>query len=91
MANNRLYLKCVCGERLFLGKHYVDGWHIGDYIYNYHKPFGEVLNEWHEKHLMCFYEHFDNPYTITTENDEYREEQNDFQKEREASRTVLER
>lgn len=70
MANNRLYLKCKCGKKLFLGKHFVGGWYIGDYNENYAKSFGEVLNKWHEEHLECFYDWFDNPYTIVTENDE---------------------
>lgn len=70
MANNRLYLKCKCGKMLFLGKHYEDGWMIGRYNENYRKSFGEVINEWHWEHLECFYKWHDNPYTITTENDE---------------------
>lgn len=70
MANNRLYLKCKCGKRLFLGKHFEEGWYIGNYIADYKKPFGEVLNDWHDEHIECFYKWHDNPYYIITENDE---------------------
>lgn len=72
MANNRLYIRCKCCKEkteLFLGKHFGNGWYVGDYIDNYNRLFGEVINEFHDKHIDCFYEYWDNPYEIITEND----------------------
>lgn len=70
MANNRLYIKCNnCGGMLFIGKHFLEGWYVGDYNENYNKKFGEVINDFHDKHIECFYERYDNPYTIITESE----------------------
>ncbi len=70
MANNRLYIRCKnCGKKLFIGKHFVDGWYVGNYNENYDKKFGEAINNFHNEHLQCFYDMFDNPYEIITEND----------------------
>lgn len=77
MANNRLYIRCKCCKEkteLFLGKHFEGGWYIGDYIDDYNRPFGEVINEFHDKHIECFYKWHDNPYEIITENDWAEEE-----------------
>jgi hypothetical protein len=53
MANNRLYLRCIaCGDKLFLGKHYMGGF----FYDNYHPENGtleEQLNDFYDKHSWC--------------------------------------
>lgn len=51
MANNRIYMRCrSCGETLFLGKGYLDG-----YSYqNYHgKTLERELNDFYGSHAYC--------------------------------------
>ena len=51
MANNRIYLRCrTCGNILFLGKCYSDGY----YYTNYHNSDLETeLNDFYTKHAFC--------------------------------------
>ena len=77
MANNRLFIRCKCCKEkteLYLGRHYEDGWSLPPWIANHDRKFGEVMNEFHDKHFDCFYEWYDNPYEIITENDWAKEE-----------------
>lgn len=75
MANNRLFIKCKCGDMLYIGRHFQDGWWIPPHIKDGHREFAEVLNEFYTKHFDCFFEYGENHLSITTENDEYDEEQ----------------
>jgi len=51
MANNRIYLRCKgCGETLFLGKTYLDGYYWTSYD---GVPLDRKLNDFYEKHNYC--------------------------------------
>jgi hypothetical protein len=46
MANDRMYLRCVCGDDFMLAKHFVKPWAT--------KPDLEAkLDAWFEKHAVC--------------------------------------
>ena len=51
MANNRIFIKCnICGEKLFLGKSFYDGF----YYENYNDvPLEDSLNDFYNKHTFC--------------------------------------
>lgn len=83
MAVNRLYLRCkCCGDVMFLGKHYGEGWYYEDYEKN-NISLEEALNTLYTNHDKCFYEMYDNPFEIKTENDMTDEEWNMLQEKRE--------
>lgn len=51
MANNRMYLRCrKCGEILFLGKCYLDGYFYGHYD---GESLEQKLNDFYNKHDFC--------------------------------------
>ena len=51
MANNRIYLRCKgCGETLFLGKCFGDGYYWQDYG---NGSLSEQLNMFYDKHTYC--------------------------------------
>lgn len=74
MANNRLILQCKCKKDygVVLAKHYGGGWFIQDYNVLNGDPAVDLrvyLNEYYEKHYMCFYELGDNCFHLCTEDD----------------------
>lgn len=60
MANNRILLKCVCGEDFVLAKRFLEAY------YTVEKDKADKLNEWLEAHRLCeggpFWDHFDLEY-----------------------------
>lgn len=64
MANNRIYLRCKgCGDVLFLGKTFLDGYYWDPYG---GKPLEDRLNEFYDKHNYCT-----NPKSDRTPYDEH--------------------
>ena len=72
MANNRIYLRCnECGEMLYLGKSFLQGY----YWVNYGKengdpnspPLEDRLNEFFHKHTYCGDNGSDGDYSIEYE------------------------
>lgn len=54
MANNRMYLRCKkCGEVLFLGKTYLDGYYTCDDYYKNNVDLTEAFNEFCDNHKWC--------------------------------------
>ena len=54
MANNRMYLRCKkCGEVLFLGKTFLDGYYTLNEYYENNKDLTEAFNEFCDNHKWC--------------------------------------
>ena len=74
MANNRLVLQCKCKKDygVVLAKHYGDGWFIQDYNVLNGDPAVDLrvyLNEYYNKHNMCFHEIGDDCFHVCTEDE----------------------
>ena len=71
MANNRIYLKCnVCGDTLFLGKSFLNGYYWTDYGALNGKdpyPLQERLNRFYDDHTYCRDSHIDGDFSIEYE------------------------
>ena len=52
MANNRLYIRCkLCGETIFIGKHFAGALHTSTLSL-------DELNAFYEKHNYCGHQHY---------------------------------
>lgn len=62
MANNRIYLRCrQCGEVLFLGKSFCEGYYYRDYSKT-PLPLEKKLNDFYDVHTYCDREKTEAPF-----------------------------
>lgn len=68
MANNRIYLRCKgCGETLFLGKCFGDGYFWHDYYEGKKGSLADQLNRFYDEHTWCEKEKVKPPYPFDEE------------------------
>ena len=67
MANNRIFIRCnVCGEKLFLGKSFLNGFYYENYD---NSTLEDKINNFYNKHTYCNDNDSDGDFDITYENE----------------------